>query len=327
MNVSDPVGACASPLCSGRTGCMTFKVPSCWQWWGMGLAALALSAEAAPERPIPAIEHVVILSVDGLRPDCLLLANTPTFRALIHESAYTFWAKTTAVSVTLPSHVSMLTGVKPDRHGITWNYRLPFSEPVFPKVPTIMELATTGGYVTALVAGKAKFAVLNKPGAITHASVPTEQVTDAVAVAEAISLIERYQPGLIMIHFPELDAVGHAKGWGSHEQLLQLENTDRQLARVLAALERTGLRAKTLMIVTADHGGAGLSHGAEDARSRHIPWIVNGPGVKKFFDLTGVAKLEVNTEDTFATAAYVLGLPLPAGIDGKPVVEAFETAR
>src|SRR5438067_2024047 len=73
-------------------------------------------ADKPAKRPVPAIEHVVIVSIDGGRPDILLLADTPNVHALIKNGAYTMWAKTTAVALTLPSHVSMLTGVIPVRH-------------------------------------------------------------------------------------------------------------------------------------------------------------------------------------------------------------------
>jgi len=98
--------------------------------------------------------------------------------------------------------------------------------------------------------------------------------------------IEAKKPDLLFVHFPDVDGVGHAKGWGSAEQLACIEKTDRQLGELLAALDRAGLRASTFFLVTSDHGGAGLTHGADDARSRHIPWVVVGPGVRKNFDLT-----------------------------------------
>jgi len=44
---------------------------------------------ARPVRPYPDVDHVVIISIDGLRPDRLLLANTPTLRGLIARGAYT----------------------------------------------------------------------------------------------------------------------------------------------------------------------------------------------------------------------------------------------
>ncbi|MDB6167490.1 MAG: hypothetical protein JWM88_354 [Verrucomicrobia bacterium] len=280
-----------------------------------------------PQRPLPAIEHVVVISVDGLRPDRALLADMPTMRRMVHEGAYTFWAKTTAVSITLPSHTSMVTGVIPRKHGIEWNRELPLREPVYPLVPTVMEMATKAGYVTAMIAGKSKFSTLNKPGTVTHAYVPAEGSSDNADVAShAVQIIADYRPAFVFIHFPDVDAVGHAKGWGSHEQLEKIEQTDRALAQVFEALDRAGIRGSTFVLLTADHGGAGLTHGVDDPRSRHIPWIAAGPGVRRFFDLTQLADLEVRTEDTCATACWLLGLPQQPYFDGKPVYAAFENA-
>lgn len=292
---------------------------------GRGQSAIPV---AKPQRPILAVQHVLIVSIDGLRPDLALLADMPNLRSLLKQGTYTFWAKTTAVSVTLPSHTSMLTGVTPSKHGVEWNRELPFKEPVYSKVPTIFEMATRAGYSAAMVAGKSKFSALAKPGTVTYSEVPdanTKSNNEAV-VTHAVDMIEKNKPDLLFVHFPDIDAVGHAKGWGSPEQLACIEKTDRQLGELLASLDRAGLRASTFIIVTADHGGAGLTHGADDSRSRHIPWIAVGPGVRKNFDLTMSATLEVRTEDTCATACYLLGLPQAPYFDGHPVMLAFEVA-
>ncbi len=317
----------------------------------LGLVTFVFSARAQlgvpvskPTRPIPAIEHVLIVSVDGLRPDRALLAEMPVLRGLLKTGAYTFWAKTTAVSITLPSHASMLTGVTPSKHGLEWNRDLPFSKEVYPKVPTLFELASRSGYTTALIAGKSKMAALNKPGTVTHSDIPpvnpkaaqqeeeespgeikpSDSKKNEVVAAKAAKIIEEHKPNVVFVHFPEVDTFGHRKGWGSREQLESIERTDTHLGTLVAALERAGMRQSTLIIISADHGGAARTHGADDARSRHIPWIVHGPGVRKFFDLTTIAALEVRTEDTCATACYVLGLPQSPKFDGKPVMEAFE---
>lgn len=279
-----------------------------------------------PVRPIPAIEHVVIISIDGLRPDCALLAPMPTLRAMVRDGTYTFWARTTAVSITLPSHTSMVTGVIPRKHGIEWNRDLPLSTPVYPAKPTVMEMATRAGYVTAMIAGKSKFVTLNKPGTITYADVPEKTYTNEEVAARAGAIIEQHRPALVFIHFPEVDAVGHAKGWGSPEQLAKIEQTDAAVGKIFAALDRAGIRGSTFVLVTADHGGAGLTHGADDPRSRHIPWIVAGPGVKKHFDLNVRAENKVHTEDTCATACYLLGLPQQDYFDGHPVMAAFDAS-
>ncbi len=280
-----------------------------------------------PQRPIPAVEHVMIVSVDGLRPDRALLANMPTLRAMVREGAYTFWARTTAVSITLPSHTSMLTGVTPRKHGIEWNSDLPLSQPVYPRRPTIFEMAGNAGYSTALIAGKSKMATLAKPGTVTWTSIPKEansKDSNAAVTAEAVGIIESYKPAVIFVHYAEVDSTGHAHGWGSKEQFAKIEETDGELAKLFAALERAGIRDSTVVILSADHGGAGLSHGPDDARSRHIPWIATGPGVLKGVDLTQNAALDVNTEDTCVTACWLLGLPLLPYFDGKPVLAAFE---
>ncbi len=109
---------------------------------------------------------MLVISIDGGRPDLLLRAGMPNLRRLMREGSYSMWAKTTAQAVTLPSHVSMLTGVSPNVHQIFWHTDLPLKEMVYPKAATLFEVAKKAGYSTALVAGKSKFAQMNKPGAI-----------------------------------------------------------------------------------------------------------------------------------------------------------------
>jgi hypothetical protein len=58
----------------------------------------------------------------------------------------------------------------------------------------------------------------------------------------------------------------------------------------------------------------------------HIPWIVAGPRIRAGFDLASVAGLQVRIEDTFATACWLLGVPLEEGLDGRPVIQIREDA-
>src|SRR2546423_9889575 len=109
------------------------------------LSLIAVTARGQTTRPVAAIERVLIISIDGGRPDLLLRANCPAIRSLMSTGSYSFWARTTAMSITLPSHVSMLTGVVPNKHGVFWNDDLPLTEPVYPKFPTIFEVAHAAG--------------------------------------------------------------------------------------------------------------------------------------------------------------------------------------
>jgi arylsulfatase A-like enzyme len=272
----------------------------------------------------PADKRVLIISVDGLRPDLALRAETPTLHGLLKHGSFSFWARTTAVSVTLPSHTSMLTGVVPGKHGIEWNDDLPLKKPIYPRWPTLFEVAHKAGLTTAMIVGKSKFGALAKPGTLDWTEVPYEQTTDDFVGDHAVAVIHDHKPQVLFVHFPDVDAAGHKFGWSSPEQMKAIEGADAQIRRVLEALDQEHLRDRTLIIVTSDHGGAGRNHGADDARSRHIPWIAVGPGVHECLDLTIFPKLTINTEDTFATACRFLGIPLADDIDGKPVTQITE---
>jgi arylsulfatase A-like enzyme len=307
---------------------------------------------------------VLVISVDGLRPDLLLRSDTPNMHRLFEGGCYTFWARTVPQGITLPSHTSMLTGVTPRRHGIEWNRDLPLFRPVYPSYPTLFELAHNAGFTTAIATGKSKFATIIKPkmltwqsipppppdtvpgyeededkqangaangaapttGAATHpTTAPTTQpkIEDADVARDAARIILEHRPQVMFVHFPGVDTVGHDKGWATPEQILAIAKADKAIGVLLAALGEAGVAGETAIILTADHGGAGKTHGPDDARSLHIPWIVSGPGIRKGVDLTVYPKLQVNTEDTCATACGLLGIRVK-DLDGKFVREILE---
>lgn len=300
---------------------------------GWAIAALAaavlLTAVArarVPEPPAHRATHVLIVSVDGLRPDVLLRADAPAVRSLLARGAFTLWARTVPAAITLPSHTSMLTGVLPSHHGVEWNSDLPVGEARWPRVPTLFELAHRAGLTTAMAAGKSKFVALAKPGTIDELCVPPRGKTyaDSVVADSALRWLGDSRPNVLFVHLPGVDLTGHDVGWGTPQQLVAVAIADRCIGRLLARYEAIGLLDSTLVIVTADHGGAAKTHGQPEPRSRTIPWICAGPGVRRGYDLSSGAAPGVNTEDTFATACWVLGLTPTVTLDGQPVLAAFE---
>lgn len=286
---------------------------------------LTVSAAAQTTQPSPSEDRVLIISVDGLRPDVMLRADTPNIRSLMDRGSFSLWARTTEASVTLPSHATMITGVSPAKHEITWNRDVPDAELFHPRYPTLFELAGNAGYTTAMVSGKSKFIALNKPGTIDFVQMPEtrKNFPDAEIADRATDLILQQKPQVMMVHFPGADTVGHSRGWGTAPQIEAIENIDRQIGRVIDAVSDAGVADDTLIILTSDHGGAGRTHGKEDPRSRHIPWITVGPGVRRNQDLTMYRDLVINTEDTFATACDFLGIEPGEGIEGKPILQIF----
>jgi len=269
--------------------------------------------------------RVMIVSFDGLRPDVALRADMPSLRSLMARGSFTFWAHTTDVAITLPSHTSMLTGVVPKTHGIHYNDNKPDNKPPFPLVPTLFQLAREKGLTTACCAGKAKFHIFDDAEALNWKFI--QETSDDEVASAAASIINEHQPQVLFVHFPDCDRVGHKLGWGTPEQLAAVSNADKDLGKLLKALDDQHLTDKTLIVISADHGGNGRTHGGLDPRSQHIPWIAAGPGIKANYDLTRNQKLVVATYDTFATSCFVLHIPVPDHIDGKPVMDIFAQAE
>jgi arylsulfatase A-like enzyme len=77
----------------------------------------------------------------------------------------------------------------------------------------------------------------------------------------------------------------------------------------------------TIVLITADHGGKGKGHSGTNMGEIEIAWILVGPGVATDKEVT----THVNTYDTAATVAYVIGQKTPKCWIARPVLEAFTT--
>lgn len=271
------------------------------------------SSPTSPANPTPtpaaAASRVVIVSIDGLRPDAVQQVNPPNLSALVNKGAHTWRAQTITPSNTLPSHASMMTGYPPARHGITWDDYLPANGAL--KTPTIFLAARRAGLRTALVAGKEKFNTFRDTGemdAFVGGSRADADVADQ-AIAQLYAGVH-----LLLVHLPEVDISGHATTWMSATYKDRVARADEAVGRIMRALPEN-----TTLILTADHGGHSSGHGTTDVLDMSIPWIIAGPRIKETYTLTAA----VSTMDTAATAAFILGLTLPTDVTGKPVLEAF----
>lgn len=108
---------------------------------------------------------VVLISVDGLKPDYVLNANAlglkvPNLRRLAAEGAFATGVRGVTPTVTYPSHTTLVTGVSPADHGILNNSPFDplatnnngwywYAEDI--KVPTLWDAAAAAGLVTANV--------------------------------------------------------------------------------------------------------------------------------------------------------------------------------
>jgi arylsulfatase A-like enzyme len=104
-----------------------------------------------------------------------------------------------------------------------------------------------------------------------------------------------------------------------------IAQADQSLGQLFDLLDEMKLTDSTFILLTADHGGHGRSHGPEDPRSRTIPWIAVGPGIRKNFDLTLLgADSQIETYDTFATTCTMMGIPIQRKVKGKFIPQILD---
>jgi len=296
----------------------------------LALLAFSIQAFAAPRT-----EHVFIISIDGGKPAVIAESEAPTLKKIAAEGAVTWQASTIFPPLTLPSHTSMLTGVGPDKHQILWNAFTPIKG--FVKVPTVFSLlkAADPTAVDGMFVGKVKFRhlwlensldVFDFGGPQSDAPVAgspeieKDKKPSQMVAKQAAAWIKEKKPRLTFIHFPDVDTAGHKDGWGSPQQKEAIKVTDEALRQVWQAIKDAGIADTSVMIISADHGGHDIMHNLNIPDDMLIPWVVWGKGVKKNFTITA----PVTTYDTAATALWLLDVPVPAELDGKPVTSAFE---
>lgn len=237
----------------------------------------------------------------------------PNLLALLKNSAYSLAAQTIYPSSTLPAHASMLGGMCPQKHKVDWNDYLPAKG--FAIGTDLFDLAHAAGLKTIIYSGKEKLQQVTEPTSLDQFVWINDR--DKVVMQ---TLLDSFPQdfGVLFIHFATTDDMGDVYGWLSPEQLSVIYRADEALGALLAKLDSANLRAETLLIVTADHGGHDHTHGSSRPEDMTIPWVASGPGIEPK-RLTS----KIVTMDTAATAAYYLGLKIPEEWDGVPVYEAF----
>lgn len=272
------------------------------------------------------VKHLVIIGCDGMSPDGVLKAKSPVMRRMMAEGSYTLHARGVMPTSSSPNWASMIMGAGPEQHGVTSN---DWQTNKFEIAP----VAVGSGGIFPTIFGLLReqrprsemgvFHDWNDYGRLfERAAVNVIEDSDGPtnAVRHAVAYIEAKKPTFTFIHMDHVDHVGHEIGHGTPEYYASVDVADMLIGEVLDGLKRSGLDRSTIVLVTADHGGVGKKHGQPTMAEIEIPWILFGPRVKRGHEL----QTPVNTYDTAATAAHILGVkPHPAWI-AKPILEAFK---
>ena len=254
----------------------------------------------------PVFDHVLIISVDGMRGDALAAwgeEGLPTFHSL--WDAGTLNARTDPLHTkTMPNHAGMMTGrlaEGEEGHGWTTNIDDPdggtLQDNLGGALPSLFDVAHAHGRRTYLYGGKDKFALFARSwgDALDVAFVndlsdgATEALEAGVTLEEALlqpsaevvdALLEAWEPetpSLLFLHLAAPDGAGHTEGWNLSGDSLYgrvLMGTDRLVGRILAWIEETeGLAGRTAIILTSDHGG-GAPHRHHDRPEMWVDFSV-----------------------------------------------------
>lgn len=128
--------------------------------------------------------------------------------------------------------------------------------------------------------------------------------------------------GLIFLHWPDADRVGHDHGWMSPQYRDAALTLDRALERLIATVEDD---SDTLIIALADHGGGGVDpkdHMSEHPYDRTIPIFITGGGVVPGGLGTGLTLVDIP-----ATILWALGIGRPSSYTGTPITRIFDRTR
>ena len=266
---------------------------------------VALAASSAPPAAGPVssaartgFDHVVLVSVDGCRPDAIDGPEDgplPGFRRVL-RGPHTLQARADAdTTVTVPNHVSMVTGrpvAGPSGHGWRENTDPPAArhggtlhKQAGAYVSSMFDVAHDHGLATAAVVTKPKFAILAQsfdaangaPDATgtddgrgkidLYACARTSRMAREATVSWLRSGLPR---SLTLLHFAAPDAAGHGSGWdmapGSAYRK-GIAEVDAELDALLAAIDADDrLRGKVAVVLTADHGGGVPARNHTEAR-------------------------------------------------------------
>jgi len=258
----------------------------------LALAVLEVLVSAAVAAP-PS-RHLVLISIDGLRPEFYLdpAHAAPALRALVGAGSHARAAIPVFPSVTYPGHTTIVTGVRPARHGILFNRIWSptggptrwYEEAADLRATPLWDVARAAGLTTAAVSWPVTLGAridwliperdyyvrpepvelirqATTPGLFERLGVAPRPETfkdivqwDHFLTSAATAIIRGMRPNLLLLHLVQLDYFQHRGGLEGPDVKPALARIDAHVAAITGALREAGIADQTVVIVTGDHG-------------------------------------------------------------------------
>jgi len=240
------------------------------------LLALLLFVAGCATRPA-GVSHppLLLISIDALRPSDVDATQMPTLNALADAGVRAAWMTPSYPSKTFPNHYTLVTGLRPDHHGMINNtmydpelgsFNLQSREAVQdPRwwtggEPVWITLQHHGGRAATMFWPGSEAAIQGQHPLDWR--IYDESVSANARVDQVLAWLdrpERTRPQFITLYFEQVDEAGHKSGPDSAESRAARKEVDDALARLLAGLEQRGLRDGINLVVVSDHGMANIT--------------------------------------------------------------------
>ena len=254
------------------------------------LTAVAVLASAGCAQTALPAPKVLLIGIDGVRPDVLAEVPTPNIDALAASGWYTDQARTTTPSVSGPSWSSMLTGVWPEKHGVTDNS---FSGRDYDTWPGFLTRAERERPELSTFAALDWMPLAELPdgGPVVSAAIDTRVTLDGydlgwaqadgeVAAQAVLHLVEA-DPDAMFVYLGNPDETSHRHGSIGTEYRDAIALADRHVGMLIDAVRvrRNLANEDWLVLISTDHGRReDGGHGGDSPEEMTIFILASGVG-------------------------------------------------
>ena len=234
---------------------------------GIAISGLPGAASAARETTR---KRAYVLVLDGCRPDEITATLMPRTSALRDGGLNHPRATSLPVMETIPNHVMMMSGVRPDRSGVPANSILDrgtgevrdMDRPEDIRVRTIIERLNRNGLTTGTVLSKEYlYGIFGSRATHRWEPAPIVPVSghapDAFTMEAALAMVRERDPHLVFVNLGDIDRLGHSDLTGplglKAARQAALAATDVQVGRFVDLLKSSGRWGHSLVVVLANH--------------------------------------------------------------------------
>lgn len=219
----------------------------------------------------------VLISIDGFKPDYLKRGITPNLSRLADAGAVAEGMTPAFPSVTFPNHITLVTGVVPDKHGVVNNT---MQDPTIPntrfrladravladpkwwtEVKPIWVTAHRQKKITSTLFWPGSEVLIE--GLQPDDWLPYQEISSHDRVLKLLEWLDRpnaTRADFATLYFSEVDILGHQTSADSPQTNAAIQRVDQEIGAFIAGLEKLHLRSVTNLVIVSDHGMANTSH-------------------------------------------------------------------